>query len=191
VYRERQDANREFHGTNREHHGTNREHHDANRELHGTNREHQADREQPGNEIRRAAVEYLLLKRSEDEALYPGLWQMITGMIEHGESALEAARRELREETGIVTDHLLIVPCIPSFYSPADDAVHNIPVFALKTPCNTEVTLSDEHQDFCWLDFEAALQLLSFPGHKEGLITLRDFIIDGDGPVSRVDFIKH
>ena len=143
------------------------------------------------NAIHRATVEYLLLKRSDDEALYPGLWQMVTGTIEAGESAVETARRELAEETGIVTDHLVVVPCISSFYSPDDDTVHNIPVFAVKTLWNAEVLLSNEHQDFRWLDFEAALHLLSFPGHKEGLITVRDFIVEGSGPVSRMDFKEH
>ncbi len=177
VYRERQ--------------GALRERHDVLREQSDVTRGSQVEKDRPGNQLHSAAVEYLLLKRSDDEALYPGLWQMVTGMIEPGESATGTARRELAEETGIATDHLVVVPCVASFYSPADDTVHNIPVFAVKTQGNTEVLLSSEHQDFRWLDFESALRLLSFPGHKEGLIVLRDFIVEGDGPVSRVDFTGH
>lgn len=43
------------------------------------------------------AGEVLLLKRSD----HPDFWQSVTGSLKWGESAAEAARRELREETGL------------------------------------------------------------------------------------------
>ena len=52
-------------------------------------------------------VEFLLLQRQEGESLHPGMWQIITGTIDEGERALDTARRELKEETGLSAIQLL------------------------------------------------------------------------------------
>lgn len=39
-------------------------------------------------------------RRSPDRALFPGAWDMVGGHAEPGEDALDALRREVREETG-------------------------------------------------------------------------------------------
>lgn len=43
---------------------------------------------------------YLVVKRSEENST-PGKWSTVSGGIEHGETPEEAAKRELREETGL------------------------------------------------------------------------------------------
>ena len=43
---------------------------------------------------RDGGIEHLLLRRSPEEDLSPGVWQVVTGTIEAGEPALAAARRE-------------------------------------------------------------------------------------------------
>lgn len=48
--------------------------------------------------LRTLEGEYLLLKRTERDG---GFWQPVTGLIEFGESPVEAALREVREETGL------------------------------------------------------------------------------------------
>lgn len=50
------------------------------------------------------AGEVLLVQRSKPP--YAGLWSLPGGHIETGESAVEAARRELAEETGVSADIL-------------------------------------------------------------------------------------
>lgn len=45
--------------------------------------------------------EVLIGKRSADRASYPGVWDVVGGHVEEGESLEAAARRELREELGI------------------------------------------------------------------------------------------
>ncbi|MCK4714899.1 MAG: NUDIX domain-containing protein, partial [Candidatus Aenigmarchaeota archaeon] len=45
--------------------------------------------------------EVLLEKRSMKKDLYPGIWCNIAGHVDSGESYDEAARRELKEETGL------------------------------------------------------------------------------------------
>jgi len=44
----------------------------------------------------------LLTLRSEQKHLMPNLWESTSGAVQAGESSLEAALRELQEETGIV-----------------------------------------------------------------------------------------
>ncbi|MGC9037309.1 MAG: NUDIX hydrolase [Candidatus Micrarchaeia archaeon] len=45
--------------------------------------------------------EVLFLKRSQKDDKYPGLWNIVAGTKEPGESIEETARRELEEETGL------------------------------------------------------------------------------------------
>ncbi|MFA6233094.1 MAG: NUDIX pyrophosphatase [Bacteroidota bacterium] len=127
--------------------------------------------------IESGQIEYLLLQRASTEPLYPLLWQIVTGRMEEGESAIAAAKREVIEETGICTETMVVVPYIASFYFEPDDSIHHVPVFAVEVPEDTVVRLSIEHIDFVWLRFEKAWQRLVFPGHREGLRILRDYVI--------------
>jgi 8-oxo-dGTP pyrophosphatase MutT (NUDIX family) len=123
--------------------------------------------------------EYLVLRRSDDEDLYPGLWQMVTGRIEIDERAIEAARRELLEETGVHAADLDVVPYVASFYLETDDSIHHVPVFAAEVSVDTPIRLSSEHSALEWLGFDDAWHRLVFPGHREGLRILREYVLHG------------
>lgn len=122
-------------------------------------------------------IEYLLLQRAPDEVLYPGLWQMVTGSIETGETAVAAARREVLEETGMHATELTVVPYIASFYLETDDSIHHVPVFAAEVPHASAVCLSPEHTALSWLRYDDAWRRLVFPGHREGLRILEEFVL--------------
>ena len=57
--------------------------------------------------VRHVDGTYLLMKRDPTKPLYPNMWEATAGgSALQGETALEGAMRELREETGIVAETL-------------------------------------------------------------------------------------
>ena len=95
--------------------------------------------------------EFLLLHR-----LAPGgpdfdgewAWTPPSGARQPGETAVEAARRELREEIG------LALPLTPL---PDRSATEDVALFAAQAPDGAAVVLDDEHDRFLWLTLEEAL----------------------------------
>jgi 8-oxo-dGTP pyrophosphatase MutT (NUDIX family) len=122
---------------------------------------------------------FLLLKRSTDEKLYPGMWQIITGTIQVGEKAIHAAVRELKEETGCSAIRFWIAPIVGSFFDPRKDRVQMCPLFAAEVAPTEEPALSDEHQEFEWASLKRTQELLVWPGHRDAVKVVRDFIVAG------------
>jgi dihydroneopterin triphosphate diphosphatase len=122
-------------------------------------------------------AKFLLLKRSPDEDLYPGIWQFVTGTMKEGETAVESALRELQEETGLQKRGFWVAPFVSSFYVAVNDTVHLSPFFAAQVAEQEKVRLSSEHQEFQWCTFEAAKEKLVWPGQLQGLQIVRDYIV--------------
>ncbi len=135
--------------------------------------------------IEKGEIEFLLIKRAEKE-IYPNIWQMVTGKIEEGETAYQAALREIKEETGLEVKEMWTVPNVNSFYSPNDDSIIFIPVF-LALVNKKEVKLSEEHSDFKWVDSEKAIELLPWPGQKNSVRIIKEFL---DGNKKYSEFLR-
>jgi dihydroneopterin triphosphate diphosphatase len=142
--------------------------------------------------FRRAAsgTEYLLLQRAVNENLYPNMWQIVTGTLQHGETALHGALRELSEETNLHVHRLWNVPYVSSFYVVSTDAVQLAPLFAVEVDSNCEVTLSHEHQAFEWLPYREARERLVWPAQRQGLEIVHEYIVGGKEAASVTEIIQ-
>lgn len=124
--------------------------------------------------------EYLLLKRADDEPIYPGMWQIVTGAGDGGETALQASLRELREETGLAPLQYWAVPHMSTFYDHRRDAVHILPFFAARVGPDAAVRLSAEHSASEWVPYAEALSRLIWPGQRAGLAVVEQVIVGGE-----------
>ena len=94
--------------------------------------------------------EYLIVKRSEDDIIYPGAWEFPGGHLEYGETVIEGLKRELKEEIGF---ELKTNPKIISYQDEIDNDIHTIELnFIIKVNKDkTNIILSDEHIDYKWV----------------------------------------
>jgi len=120
---------------------------------------------------------YLLLKRSNDDRIYPGIWQMVTGTVKQGEAAVRAAVRELAEESGLRPERLWVAPHVSAFYVAADDTLQMSPLFAVEVTSSDPVRLSTEHQAFGWYPYEEARKMLVWPGQRRGLEIVQQYLL--------------
>ena len=113
--------------------------------------------------IHTAAGEFLLLERRRP----PGFWQSVTGSLEWGERADQAARREVIEETGITQGVLVnlqwtqvyeILPAFGKVYAPG--ITRNLEhAFSLRLARRATVALSDsEHVQYRWVPAAEAIE---------------------------------
>lgn len=122
-------------------------------------------------------LKFLLLKRSEKSKIYPGIWQMVTGTIESHEHTKDTLIRELHEETGLKPLNIFSIPRINTFYLAIADKICMSPVF-LAFVDKTNVTISGEHSEYKWTDFEEASKLIHWPNQVESLEVIKKYLND-------------
>ena len=114
-------------------------------------------------------VEFLLLKRNKNK-LYEHLWKGVAGKIEKDEKAWE---------TAVAPKKMFVVDHVSHFYEKHKDRMNLVPVFGIEVD-SKDVTLSDEHIDYKWLDFEEAFDTLIWNGQKQGLKTVYNMLLKND-----------
>lgn len=118
---------------------------------------------------------YLLIRRCGK--YLPGTWQMVSGGIEPGETAAEAALREIQEETGLIPSALYSADAVETFYMHSEDKIALVPVFAAFVQ-NTAVRLSpQEHDAHEWLTFEEARDRLVWAEQKRVITQIHNSFI--------------
>ena len=98
---------------------------------------------------------YLLTKRSDIKDVYPGFWEASAGgSALSGEEPLEAAKRELFEETGITADSLELVDI--SFKDSSHSMYYS---YLARVSCDKDsiVLQEGETTDYKWVDKEGLL----------------------------------
>lgn len=115
--------------------------------------------------------EFLLLKRSADEE-YPNIWQCVSGGIQAGEKAWQAAIREMVEETGYQQPtRCFVADYAYNLYLHPTDKMLSVPVFGAEVSAqdHSAPMLSTEHSEYRWCSPETALKLLSWENYRLGL----------------------
>ncbi len=129
----------------------------------------------------KGGIEFLLLKRSGDQ-IYPGVWQMVSGKIRESasgeEKAFETAIREMKEESNLSPQKIWVAPRVNSFYTAITDTLCFVPVFAVKVDAGSEVKLSEEHDEFRWVNPAVAKKLLAWDGQRKAVEIITEYFLN-------------
>ena len=123
--------------------------------------------------------EFLQLRRRGDEPL-AGTWQTVRGSIESGETAADAAIRELREETAVRPIEFYRLGTVETFYDLQTDAVWHSAAFFALLAAGATVTLNDEHDALRWVDEADVDTHFMWPSEKPLIKEIRDELL-GNG----------
>ena len=118
--------------------------------------------------------EFLLLN-------YPqGHWDFIKGKVEPGETPYETASRETKEETGISDIEFIdgFEESIEYDFRFKNEDVHKKVIFFLAKTNEKKITLSHEHNDFVWLEYNDALKKTTFRNAKNVLSKTNEFLLN-------------
>lgn len=95
-----------------------------------------------------------------------GIWQMVTGKVEPGETPYLAAIRELKEETGITPLRFYDADGVETFLDKRTNKIAFTANFIAFTN-EPQITLSpQEHDRFLWLNFDEYMNHLTFSEQK-------------------------
>jgi len=111
---------------------------------------------------------FLLLQHNNEDSGADGHWDFSKGHVESGEEEIDTALRELKEETNI--EDVNIIPSFKKFINYKIDkgtlSVSKKVIFFLAETKVWDVSLSSEHQNFIWLNFEEAIERLTYDNAK-------------------------
>jgi bis(5'-nucleosidyl)-tetraphosphatase len=119
-----------------------------------------------------AQVNFLLLHYEA------GHWDFVKGNVEAGESEKETVLRELQEETGIVDAQFIegFKEKIEYFYRRQGATIHKQVIFLLMETHTEKVQISFEHVGYTWLNYEQAMEQLTFKNAKDVLQKAQEFL---------------
>lgn len=97
---------------------------------------------------------FLVVKRNENDDLYPGAWEFPGGHLEEGETLKDGLKRELMEEIGYTED---FNPIITHYFDEVkeknNELIHDLEIDFIVNVDKSKVNvkLSEEHSDYKWV----------------------------------------
>ena len=97
---------------------------------------------------------FLVVKRNENDDLYPGAWEFPGGHLEKGETLKDGLKRELMEEIGFSED---FNPIITHYFDEVkeknNELIYDLEIDFIINVDKTkvDVKLSEEHSDYKWV----------------------------------------
>ncbi|BBL35567.1 dihydroneopterin triphosphate diphosphatase [Nitrosomonas stercoris] len=121
-------------------------------------------------------LQVLLLERAD----HPGYWQSVTGSQELNETLEQTAAREVKEETGLITDDYALSNWhIQNRYQLYEEwrwryppgVTHNTEhVFGLELPTTRPVVISTrEHLSYSWVPWQEAIDKVFSPSNAQAI----------------------
>lgn len=125
--------------------------------------------------------ELLLVHRAKQQ-----IWHVVARRLEPSETHAQAARRELREETGLDTEvvDLGLIQRYPipldvlHLYAPGATQI-TLGNFVARAPGGWDPQLNEEHDAFQWTTLALALRLLHWPQAREAAWRLAEHMVRG------------
>ena len=105
-------------------------------------------------------------------------WDFVKGKMENGETTYETALRETKEETGISDVEFLdgFEEEIEYYFRAENQDIHKKVIFFLGKTKTLDIILSHEHLDFIWLDYDNALNKITYDNAKNLLKKSKKFL---------------
>lgn len=110
-------------------------------------------------------------------------WDFAKGHVEKGENELDTIIRETQEETGINDLEFIngFHKSMKYFFRHDGKLIFKTVDFRLARTISETVTLSGEHNDFAWMSYQEAYDMLSFKNAKFILKKANEFLLKCQG----------
>jgi 8-oxo-dGTP pyrophosphatase MutT (NUDIX family) len=121
------------------------------------------------------AGQLLMIRRTDNDQ-----WSIPGGKQEVGETPIEAGRREVREETGILCEITGLVgifsnPCNVIEYTSNGEVRQEFSILFVGRPVGGKVATSSESQEVEWCDHNSVLQLSMTPAQRRRIRYFLEF----------------
>ena len=120
-------------------------------------------------------MDVLLIRRSD--GYIGGTWQMVSGSLERGETGVDAALRELKEETGLTPDRFYSANHLQQFYEVGQNCVNLVPVFVAFVDSDCKIVLSEEHTDYMWVSYDKVGNHVAFPDQADSARYIHEYFV--------------
>lgn len=125
--------------------------------------------------------EYLLLLYEGKNFRY---WEFARGNVEKDEDEMGTILREVEEETGINDMEIIkgFKEKISFYYRKEGKIIYKEVRYVLGKTNKKDIKISKEHLDYCWANYETAMNKLKFRNDKDVLKKAEEFLRKKENP---------